>query len=218
MFEETPIVERKIIGVLMRAARERSHRSPKQVAQRLGASAGRVRQYESGIREVSLPELEMLALYLQVPLSYFLNPDSMAQEDLPLPPQPERIKSLRTIIGERLKSARIAAGKSREECARLLLIKPSTISRYERGLSDIPITELDRLATFLDVNLFYFLLAQHEVQVDVLDLEKLARMPKEVRMFALNAENLPYLRMAQKFSDLPHDKLKELGEILLIVR
>jgi transcriptional regulator with XRE-family HTH domain len=218
VFVETPIVERKIIGVLMRAARERSHRTLKQAAQRLGVSAGRVRQYESGIREVSLPELEILALYLQVPLSYFLNPDSTADDDLPPPPQPERIKTLRIIIGERLKSARIAAGKSREDCASLLLIKSSAISRYERGLAGIPITELDRLATFLGVNLFYFVLAQHDVQVDVLDLEKLARMPKEVRMFALNAENLPYLRMAQKFRDLPHDKLKELGEILVIVK
>ncbi len=218
MTVEPLAVERKIIGVLMRAAREQSHRSHKQVAQRLGVSAARVRQYESGAREVSLPELEMLALYLQVPLSYFINPDSSIQEDMPAPPQPEKIKSLRAMIGERLKQARVSAGKSREDCAQVARIKPSALARYERGLGDVPITQLERLAAFLGVNLFYFLQDQRAEQIDVLDLEKLARLPKEVRMFVLNSDNLPYLRMAIKFRDLPHDKLKELGEILLIVR
>jgi len=202
----------------MRAARERSHRSLKQVSQRLGVSAARVRQYESGAREISLPELEMLAVYLQAPLSYFLNPDSQVEEDIPPPPQPEKIKSLRAMIGVRLKQARLVAGKSREDCARLLRVKTGTITRFERGLGDIPITALEKLAEFLGVNFFYFLQVGGEDSTDVLDLEKLARLPKEVRVFALNPDNLPYLRMAQKFRDLPHDKLKELGEIMLIVR
>lgn len=203
----------------MRAARERTHRSVKQVAQRLGASAARVRQYESGMREISLPELELLALYLQIPLSYFLNPDSNVPDDAPAPPQPEKIKALRALIGERLKRARLTAAKSREECAHAAQIKPSTLSRYERGLGDIPLTDLERLAAFLGVNLFYFLLdPQRDESTQVLDLEKLARLPKDVRGFVLNPENLPFLRLAQKFRDLPHDKLKELGEIFLIVR
>ena len=53
---------------------------------------------------------------------------------------------------------------------------------------------------------------------DVLDLEKLARLPKDVSAFILETGNLPYLRMAMKFADLPTDRLKELGEILLVVR
>lgn len=218
MSVQAPVVERKIFGVLMRAARERSHRSVKQIAQRLGVSTARVRQYESGAREVSLPELELLALYLQVPLSYFVNPNSDIPRDLPAPPHPEKIKSLRAMIGERLKQARLTANKSREEAAHAANLKPSTLARYERGLGDIPITELERLAAFLGVNLFYFLQGEHEEQADVLDLEKLARLPKDARIFVLDPDNLPYLRMAQKFRDLPHDKLKELGEILLIVR
>ena len=219
MSVSAPVLERKIIGVLMRAAREKSHRSVKQVAQRLGVSAGRMRQYEAGAREISLPELEMLALYLQIPLSYFLNPDSNVAEEMPAPPQPEKIKSLRVLIGTRLKQARLAAGKSREESASAARIKPSSLARYERGLGDMPITELERLAAFLGVNLFYFLQDDRPDEAsEILDLEKLARLPRDVRAFALNPDNLPYLRMAQKFRDLPHDKLKELGEILLIVR
>lgn len=218
MLVHAPNIEGKIIGVLLRAARERSHRTLKQVAQRLGVSKARVRAYESGAREISLPELEIMALYFQVPLSYFIDPDSKVQEDRPTPPLPEELKSLRLMIGTRLKQARLAANKSREECAEVAQIKPSIMARYERGLADISIFELERLGSFLSVNLFYFLQNHHVEPVDVLDLEKLAQMPKDVRIFALNADNLPYLRIAQKFRDLPHDKVKELGEIFLNVR
>ncbi len=215
---QAPVVQRKIIGVLLRASREKSHRTVKEVAQRLGISPARLRQYESGAREISMTELETLSLYLQVPLSYFLNADSNVEEEVPAAPKPEEIKSIRATIGERLKQARGAAGKTREECAQAAKIKPATLARYERGLGDVPITDLERLATFLGVNLFYFLQDQNgNDESSVLDLEKLARLPKELRSFALNPDNMPYLRMAMKFRDLPHDKLKELGEIFLVV-
>ncbi len=217
---QAPVVQRKIIGVLMRAAREKAHRSIRQVAQRLGVSPARVWHYELGTREISLTELKSLALYLQVPLSYFLDTESRVEEEILNPPQPEKIKWLRTMVGSKLKQARLVAGKSREECAEAAGVKLAALGRYERGLDDIPITELERLGKFLGVNLFYFLQedASDEESGEVLMLEKLARLPKEVRAFALNADNMPYLRMAMKFRDLPRDKLKELGEILLVVR
>lgn len=215
---QAPVVQRKIIGVLLRASREKSHRTIKEVAQRLGISPARVRRYESGAREISMTELETLSLYLQIPLSYFLSADSNVEEEILAAPKPEEIKSIRTMIGDRLKQARGAAGKSREECAQAVSIKPAALSRYERGLGDIPISELERLAKFLGVNLFYFLQNQYgSEESSVLDLEKLAQLPIELRSFALNPDNMPYLRMAMKFRDLPHDKLKELGEIFLVV-
>ncbi len=217
---QAPVVQKKIIGVLMRAAREKAHRSIRQVAQRLGVSPARAWHYELGTREISLTELKSLALYLQVPLSYFLDTESRVEEEILNPPQPEKIKWLRTMVGSKLKQARLAAGKSREECAEAAGVKLAALGRYERGLDDIPITELERLGKFLGVNFFYFLQedASDEESGEVLMLEKLARLPKEVRAFALNADNMPYLRMAMKFRDLPRDKLKELGEILLVVR
>lgn len=214
------VFQRKIIGVLIRAAREKAHRSVKQVAQRLGVSPERVRQYELGTREISVPELENLALYLETPLSYFLNRESKIENEIPARMPAEQIKVLRAMAGAKLKQARLAAGKSKEECAQAIGRKPAMIGRYERGLADIPITELERLGLFLGVTLNYFLgdtVASQE-PVDAAEAEKLARLPKDLRRFVLDPGNLPYLRMAVKFSDLPSDKLKELGEILLVVR
>ena len=219
MEPQTVVLQRKIVGVLIRAAREKARRTIAQVAQRLGVTPGRVRAYERGAREISLPELELVALYLQTPLSFFVSGEMTIEEDIPQPPSAAEMRTRRALIGAKLKQARLAAGKSKDECAQAIGRKTATIGRYERGLTDIPLAELDLLARFLNVNLYYFVERKDsEDSAALLDLEKLARMPKEVRAFAFDAGNLPYLRMAMKFRDLPTDQLQEFGEILLVVR
>jgi transcriptional regulator with XRE-family HTH domain len=208
-----------MVGVRLRAARLKIHKTIKEVAARLGVSPARMKQYELGTREITLPELEELALYFQVPISHFLASDTVLTEELPPAPSKEELAERRAFIGARLKQARLAAGKSKEDCAALVEQKPARITRYERGRADVPITELERLAEFLGVNIFYFLASTPRVgEGNVLDLEYLARLPKDLRAFVFDPASLPYLRMAAKFRDLPADKLKELGELLLVVR
>ena len=212
------ILQRKINGVLIRAAREKARRTIKEVALRLGITPARVQQYERGIREISLPELEQLALFLQMPTSFFVNPESPVENAAPQPPNPAQTRVRRAALGIKLKQARLAAGKTKEECALAIARKAGTIARYERGASEIPITELEQLAQFLNVNLFYFIEDPSNAEAGgLMDLEKIARLSKEVRAFVLDPDNLPYMRMAMKFRDLPTDRLKELGEILLVV-
>ena len=218
MASDSVVLQRKIIGVLIRAARERAHHTIHQVAQRLGITPARMRQFENGTRDISLPELEILAHYLQTPYSFFFDKNPAAQEQVPPPPTDSEMRTRRALIGAKLKQARLAEGKSKEECAQAIGRTPSMMGRYERGLSDIPMTELDRLAHFLNVNLFYFVEKKQADAAGMLDLDKIARLPKEVRAFVTDPANLTYLRMAMKFADLPTDRLKELGEILLVVR
>ena len=218
MESDAVVLQRKIIGVLIRAAREKARRTIKEVALRLGVTVARVRQYERGAREISLPELERLALFFQMPLSFFVKGETPIEAAKPQPPNPAETRARRAALGVKLKQARLAAGKSKEECAEAIGRRAGTIGRYERGASEIPITELERLAQFLQVNLYYFIADQtSEGESGLMDLEKLSRLPNEVRAFVLDPENLPYLRMAMKFGDLPTDRLKELGEILLVV-
>jgi len=213
------ILQRKIVGVLIRAAREKARRTTGQLAQRLGVTPARIRAYERGAREISLPELELVALYLQTPLSFFVSGEMTLEEKMPAPPSAAEMRTRRALIGAKLKQARLAAGKSKDECAQAIARKPATMGRYERGLTDIPLSELDTLARLLKVNLYYFVERANDAEAaDVLDLERLAHLPREVRSFALDPNNLPYLRMAIKFGDLPSDRLKELGEIMLVVR
>lgn len=219
MRTEPVVLQRKIIGVLMRAAREKAHRTVNEVAHRLNVTPARLRTYERGIRDVSLPELEVLALYLQTPLSFFFDEEANVSKPTPDPVTAEEMRTRRSLIGTKLKQARLAEGKSKEDCAQVIGRKPATLGRYERGATDIPIIELDKLARFLRVNLHYFVERKSsEAEAGVMDLETLAKLPRDARAFVLDTGNLPYLRMAMKFADMPTDRLKELGEILLVVR
>jgi transcriptional regulator with XRE-family HTH domain len=217
---EARVLECKIMGVLIRAAREKAHRTVNQVAERLGVTVTRVRQYEMGTQEISLPELQMLALYLRVPLSFFISGQSTVKPETPTQPTPEEARALRGLIATKLKQARLAAGRTPEECAKLIGRSVAMYGRYERGLNDIPITELGALSEFLglSVNSLVQEASGRKAAGDVMDLEAWSRLPTEVRAFVLDSSSLPYLRMAMKFRDLPVEKLQELGEILLVVR
>ena len=220
MEPQTAVLQRKIIGVLILAAREKARRTVAQVAQQLSVTPARMRQYERGTRDISLPELEILSLYLETPLSFLVDGGGTAiREESPNPPTLDAIRARRVQLGAKLKQARLAAGKTKKDCADILGHGVALIGRYERGLSDIPLSELQVLAQLLNVNHFYFVEQQASPDADGLAaLERLARLPKDVRAFVLDSTSLPYLRMAMKFGDLPTDRLKELGEIMLVVR
>ncbi len=213
-------LERKIIGVRIRAARARDHRTLRQVAQRMGVSQARLRQYEMGTRDISLPELENLACIFQVPVSYFLTDETLAPCEPPTPPSEEEARTRRALIATELKKARLDAHKSEEECPQVLGRTVAQQKRYESGRTEIPITELERLARFLNVGMNWFLREEpaRRESGEVLDLELWSRLPLELRTFITDPNCLPFLRIAAKIRDLPPSQLQELGEILLVVR
>ncbi|HEX7593286.1 MAG TPA: helix-turn-helix transcriptional regulator, partial [Anaerolineae bacterium] len=132
MKSDALVLQLKIIGVLIRAARERAHRTIDEVARRLGVTPARVRQYERGAREISLPELEHLALFLQMPLSFFFNGgESTIEREVPRSPSAAETRARRAALGVKLKQARLAAGKTRDDCAQSIGRKAATIGRYE---------------------------------------------------------------------------------------
>jgi transcriptional regulator with XRE-family HTH domain len=220
MEPETSNLQLKVLGVLIRMAREKSRRTIPDVATRIGVTPARIRQYERGDREITMPELERLALFLQVPLSFFLSGRVGSQENKVQPPTEAEIRAHRAMIGAKLKQARLSAGMAKEQLAQAMSVRAATIVRYERGLKDIPITELERLAQVLHVTLMYFIedRSANKETAALLDLEKLSQMPPDLREFVLDPSNTPFLRMALKFRELPRNKLKELGEVMLVVR
>jgi transcriptional regulator with XRE-family HTH domain len=66
-------LRRRIIGVLLRQARMDAGLSQKDLAGVLDCPSGRISSYELGRTDIPLVELEKLANYLEVPLSYFLD-------------------------------------------------------------------------------------------------------------------------------------------------
>ena len=66
-------LRQRIIGVLLRQARTEAGRSQEDLAKMLNIPTSRISSYELGKTEIPLQELETLADYLNVTMSYFLD-------------------------------------------------------------------------------------------------------------------------------------------------
>ncbi|MGC8879522.1 MAG: helix-turn-helix domain-containing protein, partial [Anaerolineae bacterium] len=66
-------LRRRIIAALLQQARMEAGRSREELAHLLGCSPARIAAYESAERDIPLVELEAMAQFLGVPMSYFLD-------------------------------------------------------------------------------------------------------------------------------------------------
>jgi len=216
------ILDRKILGVKIRHARIKAGLSLKEAGEAIGMSAGLVSDVEFGRRDVSLPHLEIMALLFSVPAVYFLS-DIPLEETRREYPTTQALALRQRIIGVLLRQARIEAGRSQEDLAKILDVPSSRISSYELGKSEIPLQELEALSEYLSVSMSYFLdqgIAPDKSggQVATLDeITQFTQLPKDVREFLANPANLLYINIAMSLSELSAETLRALAEGLLEV-
>jgi transcriptional regulator with XRE-family HTH domain len=216
---EAATIRNKIFGVLMRNARIRSGMTIKDTAELTGFSSNAISDYEYGRRDISLPQLEVLAYTYRVPVTYFWSDEPIPDdEDRDLPVE-EAIELRRRIIGVLLRQARMEAGHSQKDLAKFLDCSSGRIANYEFGRTDIPLPELEQLAEYLEVPLSYFLdqgiRPQGDQVADVDELERLAQLPEDVRAFMLQPGNLLYVRVAMQLSTLSAESIRNVAEGLL---
>ncbi len=152
-------IRRKIMGTLLRHARVTAGRSQAELADAMHISRYRYAQFESGEREISLPQLELVADLCGVSLGYFFD-DGLEVEDEELEISHEVAPRIeRKLQGVLLRQARELAGKTQKDCAAVLGVSPRQLSQYERGEREIPASELEALAPHLGVEVSYFAIA-----------------------------------------------------------
>ncbi len=219
--EETRAIRRKIIGVLLRQARLEAGKSLKECAAFLGISSSTLSAYEHGRREISLPELELLAYLLKVPLEYFLDvePENPDRPSETISSGADLLLVRQRIVGALLRQARQDAGISQKELAQVIGCSPGRIAQYEYGQRPIPILELEAIANFLGLSLSYF---QDEETGPVAKQLRLYRewrqfqqLPPEVRAFVLDPLNRHYIEVARQLSEMPAGALRDLAAGLL---
>jgi transcriptional regulator with XRE-family HTH domain len=216
---EAMAIRSKIIGVLLRNARIRAGKSRKDCAAALGCSPDTISRFEYGRKDITLPQLEVLAYFLGLPITYFWDKDAIPEKEEMDRSADEIMTIRRKIIGVLLRQVRLDAGKSQKQCAEALSCSAGRISQYERGQRDIPLPELEALADFLDVPITYFL----DEQTTPLSreapkgrgVETLAELPPDVRDFVSNPTNVLYIQIAMKLSTLSVDVLRQIAETLL---
>ncbi len=213
------IIRAKKLGVLIRDAREQSGKSLEDCAKAMGLSPDELKAMEFGERPPTLPELEILAYYLDVPLEHFWGKDVLHKNGAGKSFDPEEIKQLRqSIIGGLIHKARSEAKLSIEELADTAGIAPASLQAYEKGEVAIPLPDLEALSRVLNNPMEDFEDQTSQVGsyfTGQKNMREFSNLPAELQEFVGKPVNRPYLELAIKLSEIKTEKLRALAEGLL---
>lgn len=213
-------IRTKKLGVLIRDARLAARRNVSECAQAIGTKPGLFRAYEDGRKAPSLPELETLVYFLDLPIDHFWgkevrSDDSPVYEKLDLPKlMPIRQRK----IGALLRQERMTASISIRQLAQVTGISGARIKAYELGEKPIPLPELEVLVKSLNGRIESFFdrsgpIGQWMINEEA--IQTFLELPLELRQFIALPVNRPYLELAMKLSSMSRDKLRSVAEDIL---
>ena len=207
----------KLLGNLIQKAREYSRHTVAACADVLNISSDTFEQAERGEYGLSLPDLEVLAIFLDVPIGYFWGTTTLnGNPDVDF----EEWKQLRhRVIGVLLNQFRIKAKKSHEELAEHLGVDVDQIKGYESGENPAPYLHLEALCHFMDGDTTDFMdetrgpLGRHQAKHKL--SQQFERMSEEMQQFLVNPVNESYFDTAKRISEMDVVKLRTVAESLL---
>jgi transcriptional regulator with XRE-family HTH domain len=218
-FAESYRVRGKMLGVLLRDARLSAQRSVEECASLLKVAPQDINAWEMGDTVPSLPQVELLAYYLGVPVSHFWGTETLeAKQGRHVDVQSEYIALRNRMVGALLRQAREEASLSLEALSEAAAVPVARIQQYEMGEVPVPMHELSMMSGLVKKNINYFLessghfgewLARREEWKHFNDL------PEDLRQFAANPLNIGFIEIALAFSQMPPDKLRRVGESVL---
>jgi transcriptional regulator with XRE-family HTH domain len=204
----------KMLGVLIRDARMHASRTEEDCARIMGISIEEYAAWEYGDLSPTLPELEVLAFYLGIPVSQFWSQNTLNEEYTEASRTEDEYIKLRTrIIGAMLQQAREEADLTLEDIAEEAGLPAEQIRSYELGES-IPMHELTVLARAVKKNMTYFLEGSGQIGQLLASREnyqKFLELPDDLREFVSNPVNKGFIEIAIMFSRMPTDKLRTVG-------
>jgi transcriptional regulator with XRE-family HTH domain len=218
-FGESYTIRAKMLGVLLRDARENAARTVEDCAQLLTVSPETVLAWEYGDIVPGLPQLEILAYYLDVPVSHFWSSTTLeAESGKHLKTQNEFIALRERMVGGLLRQAREELGFSHEQVSEMTSIAAENLHRYELGELSVPMHELSVLAGSLNKTIDFFmdsssyigdLLASRE------EWKHFTNLREDLRQFAANPLNIGFIEIALMLSQMPAERLRKVGESII---
>ncbi|MBN2304050.1 MAG: transcriptional regulator [Anaerolineae bacterium] len=218
-FEELYLLRARILGVLIRDARQAVDLTPAACAKQIDVPLATLNAWELGQKMPSLPQLELLSYTLNVPISHFWGTETLLLQDQHGGVNTGEYVALRTrLIGALLRQARQNANLTEEALAAEAGIAPGHITAYELGQRPIPTPILVSLASACRVNLSYFLENGNRIGTFLLlqeDLKHFSDLPEEVRRFVSAPVNQPFIELAMKIAQLGSDELRTIATSIL---
>jgi transcriptional regulator with XRE-family HTH domain len=215
-------IRAKKLGVLLRDARQSRGKALDACAQVLGVTSEDIEAYELGEKSPSLPELEALASFLEVPLDHFwgdraLSPGGDGRSQGASQVQAMRLRQ--RVIGALLRKMRVDAGLSLEALAERVYSAPALLESYELGEAPIPLPDLEALSQALGGSIENFLERSQATPGESQPsfVQDFLELPQELQAFVARPVNRPYLELAQRLSEMDVRKLREVAEGLLAI-
>ena len=214
------IIRTKTLGALIQDARLASRLGIKDCANAIGIGSSTYSSYEKGKKAPSLPELEALSMFFDIPLSHFWGTEAVSDDPSPI----EKIDLTRLVelrqrmIGALLRQERQEAGFSMKALAKECQLPQSRIKAYEMGERPIPIPELEVILSILEGNVEDFFDSNGPIGRWLMRQNAIAdflKLPPELQDFVRQPVNRPYLELAQKLSDFSAEKLRTVAEGIL---
>jgi transcriptional regulator with XRE-family HTH domain len=214
------ILRTKKLGVLIRDARLTARRTPDECAKAMGVSKGVFRSYEEGNRAPSLPELELLAFYLKLPIDHFWGKESLSGDAAPGEPLdlPRLLELRQRMIGALLRQERTNSDLSIKALADQTGIPAPRLKSYELGERPIPLPELEALLSTLSGRVESFFDQSGPIGEWIgneKSIRQFLQLPKDLQAFVCQPVNRPYLDLARKLSSMSNEQLRSVAEGLL---
>lgn len=213
-------IRSKKLGLLLLDARKATRRSVEECAEAIGVSPEQFQAFEHGVEAPSLPQLEILALYLNIPLEHFWGRQALSEIGMPDPLlEKDRLLMLRNrVIGTNIRLARNNANYSLRELADKTNIPEEQLRQYESSAESVPVPDLEIIANTLDIPVEQFY-DQHgpigRWRAQRGTYQKFMELPPELQQFVSKPVNRPYLELAMRLSEMSAEKLRSVAEVLL---
>lgn len=210
------ILRARMLGVLIRDARMKASRLEADCAHVVGVSPETFINWEFGDESPTLPQLELLANFLHIPISHFWSQKTLVNDSNTSATQTQHtyFEIRDRMIGLMLRQAREQANLSVDELAHESGVDAQIIAQYELGELPIPMHHLNALANEVNKNISYFLDYSGQVG-ELLAMQEqwkhFAQFPEDVRAFAANPVNIGFIEIAVMLSKMPTDKLRSVG-------
>lgn len=213
-------IRTKKLGVLIKDARLHAGKSIEQTAEAIGISASDYMAYEAGDRAPSLPEIELLSYYLEIPIDHFWGNTALSESaNTENPFEVKQLLEIRQkVIGTLLRQAREETGLSLQEVADANGLAPETLERIESGEEVIPLPTLEQLCSYLNRPIKEFQ-DEHGPVATWMKEQRLSgefhMLSPELQAFVTKPINHPYIELAQRLSEMSVEKLRSVGEGIL---
>lgn len=212
-------IRRKKLGLLIADARIATARTQEMCAKVMGVSLIEYQDFEKGNAAPSLPQIESIAVFLNVPMEHFWGKSSLSEEgfweDGVIK---QRLVSRDRFIGKRLKQLLEESELQDQTFAEQTGFLVESIQEYISGKKSIPLPVLELLSNILQFEIQDFY--EDNGMIGDWHMEKeaaqvLRNLPEPVHDFIRKPVNQPYLELAVRLSEMPAEKLRSIAESLL---